>query len=394
MIKRVIVIVLDSVGIGELPDAYLYNDQGSNTLCNIVKNIGNLSVNNMLKLGLGNIDGLFCFDKLQNVLGSYGRFMEKSYGKDTITGHWELMGIVLDKPFSLFPNGFPEKLIEKFKNEAGIAGVLGNKPASGTQIIEEYGEEHIKTGYPIIYTSADSVFQIAAHEEVIPLDRLYDICRTARRVLDEEKDILVGRVIARPFVDKKGSFKRTSNRKDFAIDPIGNTVLDYVKQNGLEVIGIGKICDIFNKKGITECVHTVNNMDGIDKIIEYLKRDFEGILFANLVDFDMLYGHRNDPYGYAKALEEFDMRLPEILSLLKEEDVLIITSDHGCDPTTKSTDHSREYIFAILYGNFVRKNVNLGTRKSFADIGATILDMFGLKGYIKGESFWKEIKNY
>lgn len=384
MINNVTLIVLDSVGVGELPDAYKYGDEGSNTLGNIIKNVKNIKLTNLNRLGLGSIDGVEGLDYIDNVIGSYGKLSEKSPGKDTTTGHWEIGGIILKEPFPTFPNGFPDELISKYEELIGTK-ILGNKVASGTTILEELGEEHINTGYPIVYTSADSVFQIAAHEEVIPVDRLYELCEIARGILIDK--YAVGRVIARPFVGKSGSFVRTSNRRDFSIKPIEETMLDIIKKAGLEVMAVGKIEDIFSGQGITKSVHTVDNMNGVDNTIKYIKEHNRGLIFTNLVDFDMKYGHRNNVEGYARALEEFDNRLPEIIDCLNEDEILIITADHGCDPTTVSTDHSREYIPVLIYGKKIKRGINIGIRNTFADIGATILDLLGLEGLNNGESF-------
>lgn len=388
MINRVVLIVMDSVGIGELPDAHIYNDQGSDTLGNISKAIGGLRLPNMQKLGLGNIDNIKGIEPVDTPEGSYGRSSEMSKGKDTTTGHWEIAGLILERPFPTYPNGFPKELIEEFERRIGTK-TLGNKPASGTAIIEELGDEHVKTGYPIVYTSADSVFQIAAHEEVIPLERLYEMCRIAREMLVGEHG--VGRVIARPFIGTSGNYKRTSNRRDFALKPFNKTLLNYIQESGMDVCAVGKIEDIYDGYGITKAVHTKNNMDGVDKTIEYMKMNTKGLIFTNLVDFDMLYGHRNDVQGYAKALMDFDARIPEIIDNLRDDDVLIITADHGCDPTTESTDHSREYIPILIYGKKIKNGVNLGTRKTFADIGKTIAELLNVNANISGESFAKEI---
>lgn len=385
MSKKVVLIVLDSVGIGELPDAKEYGDVGSNTIGNIAKNIQGFDVPNLRKLGLGNIDGIKNIKVGENIIGNYGRCMELSKGKDTVTGHWEISGVVLEEPLKTYPNGFPKEIIDEFEAKIGRK-VLGNKVASGTAIIEELGEEHMKTGYPIVYTSADSVFQVAAHEEVIPLEELYKICQIARDMLVGDK--MVGRVIARPFIGaKKGEFKRTANRHDYALDPFNKTALDYVKEAGKSVMAVGKIEDIFNKRGVTDAVHIKDNMDGVDKTLEYMKTDKTGFIFTNLVDFDMKFGHRNDVKGYANALMEFDKRLPELIDALGEEDVIIITADHGCDPTTEGTDHSREYVPLLVYGKNIKEKVNLGTRKSFCDIGKTVLDLLDIKNELKGESF-------
>ncbi len=386
--KRAIIIVMDSVGMGEMPDAGKYGDKGSNTLGNISSAVGGLPLKNLQKLGLGNIDGMMGYEAESQPSGSYGRMEEKSAGKDTTTGHWEMSGIILEQPFPTFPEGFPKEVIEAFENAIGTK-IIGNVVASGTEIIKKLGQEHVNTGYPIIYTSADSVFQIAAHEEVIPIDKLYELCTTARNMLVGK--YAVGRVIARPFTGTEGNFTRTDRRRDFSLKPIEPTILDYASEKGLKVKAVGKIEDIFSKQGITDAVHIHNNMDGVDRTIEYMKQDFEGILFTNLVDFDMLYGHRNDVMGYAKALKEFDGRIPEILENLKEEDLLMITADHGCDPTTPSTDHSREYVPLLVYGKDVKKGVNLGTRSTFSDIAATIAEYLGIEGPKNGNSFYKEI---
>lgn len=387
-IKRAIIIVLDSVGIGETPDAALYKDEGSNTLGNIVKQRGKIALDNMVSLGLGNIEGIDYLEKSESHLGCYARMNEKSAGKDTTTGHWEIMGLVLDKPFPVYPNGFPDEVIDEFKRRIG-RDILGNIPASGTEIINELGEEHMKTGYPIVYTSADSVFQIAAHKSVIPLEELYNYCRIAREILKDEH--AVGRVIARPFTGTPGSFTRTTEREDYSLEPFRDTLLDYAKRSGLQVVGVGKIYNIFAGRGVTKSVHIDSNADGIDRTIDFMKEDSGGIIFTNLIDFDMLYGHRNDVEGYAASLEEFDERLPEILAAMREDDVLFITADHGNDPTTPSTDHSREYVPLIVYGKKIARGVNLGTRESLADIAATIAEMLEIRADIRGTSFLKDI---
>lgn len=390
MSKRCILIVLDSVGIGEMPDAKQYGDEGSNTLGNICKVCGGIDIPNLISLGLGNIEGGEILGHTESPRASYGKAKELSKGKDTVTGHWEISGVVLKTPLSTYPDGFPEDIIDDFKKRANVSGILGNKVASGTAIIEELGEEHIKTGYPIIYTSADSVFQIAAHEDVIKLDDLYNMCKEARELLVGDRT--VGRVIARPFITENGKFKRTSNRRDYALDPFGKTILEYISEDNKHVACVGKIEDIFNKKGVTEAVHIKDNMDGVDKTLEYMDSIDNGLIFTNLVDFDMLYGHRNDPKGYKKALEDFDKRLPEIMSKLKEDDMLIITADHGCDPTTASTDHSREYIPILVYGENIKSNP-LGIRDTFSDIGKTILDYLGVDNKLEnGTSFLSEIE--
>lgn len=386
--KRVVLIVLDSVGCGELPDAKKYLDEGSNTIGNISKAIGGLSLPNMQKFGLGNIDGMKGILKENNPIGSFGKCAEKSIGKDTVTGHWEIAGVVLEKPLNTYPNGFPEDIIKEFESKIGRK-ILGNVVASGTEIIKELGDEHVRTGYPIVYTSADSVFQIAAHEDIIPLDKLYEMCRIAREMLVGNRT--VGRVIARPFIGNSGNYTRTSNRRDYALDPFNKTILDYISESGKSVMAVGKIEDIYNKKGVTDAVHIKNNMDGVDRTIEYMKTDKDGLIFTNLVDFDMLYGHRNDVNGYANALKEFDNRVPEIINNLRDDDVLIITADHGCDPTTPSTDHSREYIPVLVYGKYIKSGINIGIRKCFCDIGKTVLDILNIKNDLYGESFAKDI---
>jgi len=367
--KRVIILVMDSVGMGELPDAHKYGDEGSNTLGNIAEAVQGFELPNLRQIGLGNINGIKGIVKIDNPYGCFGRMAEKSPGKDTTTGHWEIAGIILDRPFPVYPDGFPDELINKFEKAVNTK-VIGNIAASGTEIIKKLGRQHVKTGYPIVYTSADSVFQIAAHEDVIPVEKLYEMCRTARELLNGKH--AVGRVIARPFTGSDGSFVRTDRRHDFSLKPVSKTVLDTAVDNKLKVKTVGKILDIFSGQGITDSVYTHGNMDGVDKTLEYMKEDFEGIIFTNLVDFDMLYGHRNDIKGYAKALQEFDARIPQILNALKEYDMLIITADHGCDPTTGSTDHSREYVPLLVYGKQIRNGIDLGTRSTFADIAATV----------------------
>ncbi|MDI6782169.1 MAG: phosphopentomutase [bacterium] len=389
-LNRVVVIVLDSVGIGELPDAADYGDKGSNTLQNIAMAVGRLNLPVLQSLGLGNIvslPGVSC----NQVKGCFGKMAEASMGKDTTIGHWEITGIISQKLFPVYPQGFPEEVIKAFTVSVGRE-ILGNKPASGTQIIQELGEEHVRTGCPIVYTSADSVFQIAAHEGIIPLDELYDICMIARKILVGQHQ--VSRVIARPFVGQKDNFQRTANRRDFSVLPPEKTVLNLLCEAGYETIGIGKISDIFGGSlarlgsGLTRSILTHGNADGIGKTIECLKQDFEGMIFTNLIDFDMLYGHRNDVEGYKRALEEFDQALPEIIQAMRETDLLILTADHGCDPTTLSTDHSREFVPLLVYGAAIRQGVNLGIRQTFADVGQTIADIFDVHGLKNGESFW------
>jgi phosphopentomutase len=387
-IKRVILIVLDACGIGELPDADKYGDSGSNTLVNTARAVGGLNLGNLEKLGLGNIDSLPGVPPQENPLANFGKMAEKSAGKDSTTGHWEISGLILDRPFPVYPFGFPQEIIEKFQKAIGQE-ILWNKPASGTEIIKNLGEEHIRTRKPIVYTSADSVFQIACHEDIIPVDQLYQMCQRAREILTGDDG--VARVIARPFVGKPGFFKRTERRKDFSLAPPEDTILDIMKQNGFQVFGIGKIEDLFAGKGLTEAIHTKSNKDGVDKLIQTMREKFSGLLFINLIDFDMLWGHRNDIFGFARGLEEFDQRLPEILHLLKEDDILFITADHGCDPTTPSTDHSREYVPLLVFGDKLKQGINLGERESFCDIAQTLEEIFSLKGIKNGKSFWKDI---
>lgn len=382
--KRAILLILDSAGIGELPDADRYGDVGSNTIANIAKAIGGLKMPNMEGLGLGNIHPIQGVDKSQTPAGAWGKAAEASVGKDTVTGHWEIAGCILKNPLNTYPNGFPREIIGEFERRIGRP-TIGNTVASGTEIIAQLGEEHMKTGYPIIYTSADSVFQIAAHEGIIPIEEQYRMCQIARDMLVGEWT--VGRVIARPFVgDSSQTFKRTSNRHDYSLDPFCKTILEYIAEAGLSVSGVGKIKDIFNGKGVTRSVRITDNMDGIDKTLEAMKLDEGGLLFINLVDFDMLFGHRNDPQGYGRALEDVDKRLGEVFLAMGDEDMLIITADHGCDPTTVSTDHSREYIPILVYGKGI-KPVDIGIRDTFADIGKTILDYLSVDNEMDGNSF-------
>ena len=380
--KRVFLIVLDSVGIGEMPDAAKYGDEGSNTIAAAAKN-RYFKMPNMRRLGFFNIDGVSCCPEEPNPAGSFARMTEISCGKDTTMGHWEIAGIRSDKALPTFPDGFPEEVISQFERETGRK-VLCNKPYSGTEVIRDYGLEHLRTGALIVYTSADSVFQIAAHEKVVPVEELYRDCRIARAMLTGKYG--VGRVIARPFEGEYPNFVRTPRRHDFSLVPPKTTMLDQLSQAGKQVIAVGKIRDIFAGKGITDSIHTQNNTDGIQTTIQLTKRDFEGLCFVNLVDFDMLYGHRNDVDGYAKALTEFDENLPAIAAGLRDGDILMITADHGCDPSTPSTDHSREYTPFLLYGKPIRAGVNLGTRPTFSDIGATVLDYFGIPKKIEGNS--------
>ena len=386
--KRVFLIVLDSVGIGELPDAADYGDEGSNTLKAATKSPF-FHMPNMERLGLFSIDSVGLFNGKDKPKGSFGRMTEASKGKDTTIGHWEIAGVISESPLPTFPKGFPETFLKEYEKETG-RGVLCNLPYSGTQVIEDYGREHMETGALIVYTSADSVLQVAAHEKIVPIEELYRDCEIARRLCTGPYS--VGRVIARPFEGEAGSFKRTARRHDFSLEPPKETMLDWIRKAGLEVRAVGKINDIFAGRGITKAVRTGSNAEGIDRTLEWMKEPFQGLCFTNLVDYDMLYGHRNDVDGYAKALSYFDKRLPELLDALKEGDILMITADHGCDPSTPSTDHSREYTPLVVYGKPIREGVNLGTRSTFADIGATILEYLNVDGKTGGESFWKEIK--
>lgn len=380
--RRVILIVLDSVGIGALPDAAAYGDAGANTLQHIAQQIPNFRLPRMEQLGLGNIEGVDCLPKVAYAQGAYGRAKECSAGKDTTVGHWEIAGLISPAPLPTYPNGFPRALIAAFEQAIGCA-TLGNKPASGTAILDELGGVHLQTGYPIVYTSADSVFQIAAHEAVVPLEQLYRYCRIAREILQGEH--AVGRVIARPFIGSAGQFTRTANRHDFALPPPGITMLDRIKEAGLACAGVGKIQDIFAGRGITDSVSTKNNMDGIDQTLAMMNKHAAGLIFVNLVDFDMQYGHRRNVQGYAEALQAFDARLAEIYEQMQPEDWLVITADHGCDPTYTGSDHTREYVPLLLYGNGVPANQNLGTRAAFADIAETILDRLGCPPIGTGE---------
>jgi phosphopentomutase len=388
MTKRVIWVILDSVGMGELPDAEKYGDVGSHTIGNVAEKVGGLNIPHMVALGLGNIEGMKNVDKTSEPKGAYGKLGEISVGKDTTTGHWEMAGIHSVNPFPTYPEGFPKDIVEKFEAAVGRK-VIGNKPASGTAILDELGQQHMESGDLILYTSADSVFQIAAHEEVVPIEELYKICRIAREMLIEEHAL--ARVIARPFIGKPGDWQRTANRRDFSLKPPKDTVLDHIKADNLDVIAVGKIEDIFAEQGITEAIHTKSNMDGVDQTIKYLKEDNKGLIYTNLVDFDSKWGHRNDYEGYAKGLEDFDARLPEIYENMRDGDILIINADHGCDPTMPGTDHSREYIPFLAFGKNIKEGADIGTRKTFGDIGQTVADYLGVKPMELGTSFLKDI---
>lgn len=381
------VIVLDSVGIGELPDAVEFGDVGANTLKHVDEFCGGLQIPNMKSLGLFNISATG-LSGVEHPKGCFGKARERAKAKDTTNGHFEIAGLTVQTPFKVFGNSFPPRIIEKLEERIGTK-VIGNYPASGTEIIQVLGDEHVKTGYPIVYLSADSLMQIAMHESVIPLERQYEICKIARNLMSGADT--VSRIICRPFTGESGNYYRTENRKDFSVDPPGYTILDLLSEKGKDVIGVGKIEDIFNRRGLTEINHTKNNQEGIQATIAYLREGFDGLLFVNLVDFDMLYGHRNNPKGYADALEYFDRLLPEMLNELMEDDILIITADHGCDPTTPGTDHTREYIPIVVYGRNLKKGVNLGVRNTFSDIAATIADYFGYQ-FPEGTSFLNEMK--
>lgn len=386
---RVIWLIIDSVGIGALKDSEKFGDVGVNTLGNIVKTHKDIKIPNLINLGIANIDGVDFLEKIKSPIGCFGKCDEVSQGKDTTTGHWEMTGVLVETPFKTFENGFPDEIIKEFEQKTGRK-VVGNKPASGTEILDEYGEHQMKTGDVIVYTSADSVFQIAAHEEVIPLDELYKMCEIAREIM--MGDNAVARIIARPYVGEgKGKFERTSNRRDYSLNPFEKTVLDNIKESNLDVIGVGKIEDIFNGQGITEAVHTKDNMDGVDQTINYINKENNGLIFTNLVDFDSKFGHRRDVKGYKEALEEFDQRIPEIIDAMKQDDILIINADHGNDPTYKGTDHTREYIPVLVYGKNIKSNVNLGIRNSFSDIGATVCDILNIKMPKNGQSFKNDI---
>ncbi len=386
LIKRALVIILDGLGVGALPDAAGYGDAGADTLGNIARTLGGLSLPNLQRLGLGNIVPIKGVPPTAQPLASYGKMREASKGKDSVAGHWEIMGIILQESFPTFPQGFGPDIIAEFLQAAGTPAVLGNKTASGTVIIQELGERHIETGFPIVYTSADSVFQVAAHEAVIPVEILYNICRQARKICDKYR---IGRVIARPFTGVKGNFTRTKNRKDFPMPPPADTALDILKRHNFPVSGIGKIEDIFAGCGITRAIHTADNADGMQRLIEELAVTRSGLVFINLVDFDTVYGHRSDAAGYAQALAVFDSFLADLLPLVEPDDILVITADHGCDPTCPGSDHTREYVPLLVYNQTIRPR-HLGTRETFADVAATILDIFSLPHALPGRSIFND----
>jgi phosphopentomutase len=380
---------MDSVGIGEAPDAERFGDKGSDTLGHIAERMGGLNMPNMGKLGLSNIKEIKGIEKAEKPLASYTKMQEASNGKDTMTGHWEIMGLNIETPFKVFPEGFPDELLSELEARTGRK-IIGNKPASGTEILDELGEEHMNTGALIVYTSADSVLQIAAHEEIVPIDELYSICKIARELTLDEK-YMVGRVIARPFIGQPGAFKRTANRHDYALKPFDRTVMNELKDGGLDVLAIGKISDIYDGEGVTKSLRTVSNMDGMDKLLETMDMDFTGLSFLNLVDFDALFGHRRDPEGYGKALEEYDARLTEVFDKLQEDDLLLITADHGNDPVHHGTDHTREYVPLLAYSKGMAGGKELPIRQTFADIGATVADNFGVAAPKFGKSFLREL---
>ncbi|MBB6021323.1 phosphopentomutase [Paenibacillus sp. JGP012] len=388
--KRVCLIVLDSVGIGELPDAKQFGDQGAHTLGHIAERVPKFLLENLQSLGLGNITRMSGIEPMENPKACYGKMAEVSVGKDTMTGHWELMGLKITSPFNVYPNGFPAELIRCFEERTGRK-VIGNKAASGTDILDELGEEQLRTGAWIVYTSADSVFQIAAHEETIPLKELYEACEIARE-LTRDSEFSVGRVIARPYTGEPGHFVRTANRHDYAISPPAPTLMNAMKDAGLDVIAVGKINDIFCGQGVTEAISTKNNLDGVMKTISVLNKEFTGLLFTNLVDFDSLYGHRRDPEGYAMALEQFDALLPYIMEHITADDLLIITADHGNDPTHPGTDHTREYVPVLLYSPAIKNPSSVGIREAFSDLAATLAENFGVPSTGQGTSFYNYLK--
>ncbi|KGP72171.1 phosphopentomutase [Pontibacillus yanchengensis] len=387
--KRIFLVVMDSVGIGEAPDAEQFNDKGADTLGHIAEHMGGLNMPNMGKLGLSNIRHIKGIEPAEHPLAYYTKMQEMSNGKDTMTGHWEIMGLYIDTPFRTFEE-FPKELIDEIEERSGRK-VIGNKPASGTAIIDELGPEHMETGALIVYTSADSVLQIAAHEDIVPIDELYEICEMCREITKDEK-YMIGRVIARPFVGEPGNFQRTSNRHDYALKPFGRTVMNDLKDDNYDVIALGKISDIYDGEGVTKEIRTKDNMDGMDKLVESMDEDFTGLNFLNLVDFDAKYGHRRDPQGYGEALESYDQRLPEVLEKLQDDDLLIITADHGNDPVHHGTDHTRELVPLLVYNKQRNEGKELPLRTTFADIGATVAENFNTKMPEYGTSFLKDIK--
>lgn len=395
LFKRVIIIIIDACGVGELPDASDYGDVGASTIPNISISVGGLSMPNCRKLGLGNITSIEgitpVLETEGNPIGAYGKMAEKSAGKDSTSGHWEIGGVIIAKPFPLFPEGFPHELVNEFERRAGVS-IIGNIPASGTEIIKQLGKQHVETGALILYTSADSVFQLAAHEEIVPLPRLYEICQIARNLLQNEYG--VGRVIARPFIGQPGNFTRTANRRDFSLQPPHDTIMDLLTKSSFNTLAIGKIYDLYAQRGFTSKIKTTDNDEVMSETIEAVKNDrLNHFIMNNCVDFDMLWGHRNDVDGFARGLEKFDTHLGELLRFLRHEDLLIITADHGCDPTIKSsTDHTREYVPLLVYGEKVKPGVNLGIRETFADIACTLADNFDLEHHFKGISFLDKIK--
>ena len=376
---------MDSAGIGAMPDAAEFGDTGTNTLGHIIEQYSDIRLDNLFSLGLCKLLDIPC---PKNIMGAFGKAAEVFGGKDTTGGHFEIAGLILDKPFPVFPNGFPESFIKEFEEAIGRK-VIGNYAASGTVIIQDLGDKHVRTGYPIVYTSADSVFQIAMHEDVIPIETQYKICETARQMLSG--DLAVGRVICRPFVGQHGAYTRTKNRRDFSFEPPGETILTALKNKGYEVAGVGKVEDIFANTGLTKSNHTTDNDAGISATIDYIKQDFGGLVLSNLVDFDSLYGHRNNAQGYKEALEALDARIPEMLDALDDDDVIMFTADHGCDPTTVSTDHSREYIPILIWGKTIQAGVDIGTRTTFADIAATVAAFFSIGDWPVGTSFYQQI---
>ncbi|HLU23790.1 MAG TPA: phosphopentomutase [Bacillaceae bacterium] len=387
--NRVHLIVLDSVGIGEAPDAKQFNDEGADTLGHIAEKMNGLKMPNLEKFGLSNIKKIKGIETVETPIAYFTKMQEASNGKDTMTGHWEIMGLITTEPFKVFPDGFPNSLLKEIEQFSGRS-IIGNIPASGTEIIEQLGEEHLESGALIVYTSADSVLQIAAHEKEVPIDELYRICEKARELTLAE-EYKVGRIIARPFIGEPGNFKRTSNRHDYALKPSSRTVMNELQDAGLEVIAIGKINDIYDGEGVTKAIRTVSNMDGVDKLLEVMNSNFTGLSFVNLVDFDALYGHRRDPIGYGEALQEFDARVPEIMQSLRDDDLLIITADHGNDPTHHGTDHTREFVPLLIYSKKFDNGKELPLRQTFADVGATIAHNFNVSWQGAGTSFLTDL---